>query len=157
MKRDPALVEYSKDHHYGLLLVWKIRQGRKHAVEAGRISRYTLHIFDTDLIHHFKDEERLLFNRLGPDNPMRTRAESDHGMIYQYIDTLQHNAEDGATLDAFALLLEQHIRFEERELFNYMQENLQRSALDEIATGTAPRVHGQDTEWSDHFWEEGKA
>ena len=42
IKRHQAIVSFSKDHHFGLLLVWKIRQGLNKAVSAERISNYVL-------------------------------------------------------------------------------------------------------------------
>lgn len=39
-KRHQAIVSFSKDHHFGLLLVWKIRQGLNKAVNPERISNY---------------------------------------------------------------------------------------------------------------------
>ena len=61
LKRHPAIVSFSKDHHFGLLLVWKIRQGLAKAVDAERISKYVLYFFREDLEKHFQEEERLLF------------------------------------------------------------------------------------------------
>lgn len=40
IKRHQAIVSFSKDHHFGLLLIWKIRQGLNKAVNPERISNY---------------------------------------------------------------------------------------------------------------------
>lgn len=61
IKRHQAIISFSKDHHFGLLLVWKIRQGLEKAVNAERISKYVVYFFKEDLEKHFKDEELLLF------------------------------------------------------------------------------------------------
>ena len=61
IKRHQAVVSFSKDHHFGLLLVWKIRQGLGKSVNAERISKYVVYFFKEDLEKHFKDEELLLF------------------------------------------------------------------------------------------------
>jgi hypothetical protein len=61
IKRHKAIVSFSKDHHYGLLLVWKIRQGLNKEVSAERIINYVLFFFKEDLEKHFKTEELLLF------------------------------------------------------------------------------------------------
>ena len=49
IKRHPAIVSFSKDHHFGLLLVWKIRQGLSRQVDPERISNYTGYFFKEDL------------------------------------------------------------------------------------------------------------
>lgn len=61
IKRHQAIISFSKDHHFGLLLVWKIRQVLEKAVNAERISKYVVYFFKEDLEKHFKDEELLLF------------------------------------------------------------------------------------------------
>ena len=45
IKRHQAIVSFSKDHHFGLLLVWKIRQGLKKSIDPVRISNYVLFFF----------------------------------------------------------------------------------------------------------------
>ena len=48
IKRHQALVSFSKDHHFGLLLVWKIKQGLNNAVFLELISNYILYCFAQD-------------------------------------------------------------------------------------------------------------
>lgn len=56
LKRHQAIVSFSRDHHFGLLLVWKIRQGLNKAVTAERISNYVLFLFKEDIEKHFREE-----------------------------------------------------------------------------------------------------
>jgi hemerythrin-like domain-containing protein len=154
IKRNAAMVEFSKDHHFTLLLVWKIRQGLRKSIEAARISRYVVHFFDTDLIHHFKDEEEVLFNKLPTNNPLRIQAETEHKNIKQVIDQLRKNEEDSNLLKNFADILEKHIRFEERELFDHLQQNLTEDTLAEMVLSAKSRNHEPVTAWKDVFWED---
>src|ERR1700693_5601443 len=112
IKRNAAIVEFSKDHHFALLLVWKIREGLRKLVEPERINRYIVHFFDTDLNYHFKDEEEILFNKLSTNNPLRIQAETEHKNVRQMIDELRNNFGDRNLLKNFADTLEKHIRFE---------------------------------------------
>ncbi len=153
IKRSAAIVEFSKDHHFALLLVWKIREGFKKSIEPARITRYAIHFYDTDLAFHFKEEEDLLFNKLPSDNQLRIQAESDHKKIKQLINDLKKNTEDKDLLQVFADTLEKHIRFEERELFNYLQQNISEKDLNEIASALQNRAHETDAAWEDMFWE----
>jgi len=153
LKRSAAIVEFSKDHHFALLLVWKIREGLKKSIEPSRISGYAIHFYDTDLVYHFKEEEDLLFNKLSSDNLQRLQAESDHKKIKQLIDELRERQEDKSLLEVFADTLEKHIRFEERELFNYLQQHISEKDLAEIASSIKPRAHETDALWEDLFWE----
>lgn len=152
IKRNLAIVEFSKDHHFALLLVWKIREGLKKSIEHKRISQYVIHFYDTDLILHFDDEEKLLFNKLSFDNPLRIQAESEHKSIKLMVDELRDNSGDNCLLEKFADTLEKHIRFEERKLFNHLQENISDNVLTEIALSVNSRVHEPDGVWNDLFW-----
>ncbi|MCK6649465.1 MAG: hemerythrin domain-containing protein [Bacteroidia bacterium] len=152
IKRSAAIVEFSKDHHFALLLVWKIKEGLKRSIDSKRISKYVIHFFDIDLIHHFADEEKFLFSKLPSNNPLRIQAEEEHKNIKQMVDELKQNSENQDLLKSFAEALEKHIRFEERELFNHLQENVSDNVLKEIASSVKPREHEADGSWDDPFW-----
>jgi hemerythrin-like domain-containing protein len=153
IKRHATIVEFSKDHHFALLLVWKIREGLKKSIEPSRITKYAINFFDNDLIPHFKGEEEFLFSKLSKENKLRIRAESEHENIYMMMDGLRKNPDDKDLLQKFADTLEKHIRFEERELYNYLQSTISESDLLKIASSLKSREHEPDTLWTDAFWE----
>lgn len=153
IKRHEALVSFSKDHHFGLLLVWKIRQGIKNAISPSRISDYILYCFQEDLQHHFKEEEQLMFCRLPADDTLRQRAEKEHAGIYDLIKRIGGYKENLLWLQKFADILENHIRFEERALFNYLQEKLLPEELEIVSTYEGTPAGDLDASWGDRFWE----
>ncbi|QEC69205.1 hemerythrin domain-containing protein [Panacibacter ginsenosidivorans] len=132
IRRDKAFVSFSRDHHFGLLLVWKIRNDLKGNMDAKPISEYVLTFFDDNLNQHFKDEESLLFSKLPADDVLRKQAKTEHNKIYLLIESLRENNEDKELLKEFADLLEVHIRFEERVLFNHLQEKMDTDELEAI-------------------------
>ena len=152
IKRNVAMVEFSKDHHFALLLVWKIREGLKKSIDPSRIIKYVIHFFEVDLFQHFADEESILFCQLPADNPLRLQAEYEHKTIRQLIENLKTNSSDGVQIALFANTLEKHIRFEERELFNYIQSTLTEEKLGELASTMSSREHNADISWEDMFW-----
>lgn len=121
IKRRQALIQFSREHHFGLLLVWKIRQGLKNNIEPGRISNYTIFFFETELTEHFKEEEKDLFVKLPVDYPLRRKAFEEHEHIYNLVASLQKDPVNTKLLTEFADVLDGHIRFEERTLFNHLQ------------------------------------
>lgn len=153
IKRNASIVEFSKDHHFALLLIWKIRQGLGKSIDPLRISRYVIHFFDADLVDHFRDEEQILFNRLSSENPLRIQAEMNHLKIRKLIEELKEDSMDVKLLKNIADSLEKHIRFEERQLFNHLQEALPAEVLSELAASIGPRPHDADNGWDDLFWE----
>lgn len=53
LKRHQALVSFSKEYQFGLLLVWKIRQGLLNAANAELIGNYVLFFFNEDFENSF--------------------------------------------------------------------------------------------------------
>jgi len=152
IKRHQALVSFSKDHHFVLLLVWKIKQGLATAVATERITKYILYFFEEYLLQHFKEEEQSLFPKLPKDNGLRQLAEKEHELIYGIIRQLQHQKQNAKLLKQFAETLKSHIRFEERELFAYLQQTLTESVLETIISQDNSPGIDKDSRWQDQFW-----
>lgn len=152
IKRSEYLKPLSREHHYSLLFGWKLRQGINHGAAVERMTRY-VHYFEKHmLIPHFKEEETCLF--IYSDSPFIQQALDEHRHILSVIATMKA-APSGVTyadLDALATLVDHHVRFEERQLFPYLEESLTRSQLEAVAAAikAGPSV-GDDFE--DHFWE----
>lgn len=151
LKRHQAIVSFSRDHHFGLLLVWKIRQGLNKAVTAERISNYVLFFFKEDIEKHFREEEQLLFCILPVDDVLRKQGEADHQTIYRLIAAIEEKKDDTTLLSQLADELEKHIRFEERELFNHLQNNSRADDLEAIANRSSNNSKAIDEKWEDVF------
>ena len=150
LKRNPALVSFSKDHHFALLLIWKIKEGLRKNVAHERIRNYILHFFDADLKEHFRLEEELMFQKLPADNKMRIQAEEEHMYIYRLVAEIKLKV-DKESLLHFAETLDKHIRFEERQLFPFLQETFNHQQLEEISRAHKME-HEPDEAWDDVFW-----
>jgi iron-sulfur cluster repair protein YtfE (RIC family) len=153
LKRHSALIPLSQDHHFGLLLAWKIRKGLKVGFEKHRIADYLEYFFKSHLEPHFEMEEKYLFPYLPEEDPYRKRAELEH----RDLRTLQaeissHPQGGGEMLSQFADELEAHIRFEERELFEHMQEALNPKELKELEGKIQELHHKVEDTWEDQFW-----
>ena len=127
MKRVPALVPLSHDHHDGLMRAFRLRR----ALESGRRALQDqvalLGAFlESSLIPHFRAEEEVLFPRvralLADDAPLDARI-AEHREIESRIRLLALSRGPYAPEDVEALadLLERHIRAEERQLFQECQ------------------------------------
>ena len=141
----------SREHHDGLLLVWKIKTGLSKAIEAKRIADYVVFFYVSNLETHFKIEEKYVFSLLPEDNVLRVKAESQHNEIKEMVSTLKlaYNKEN---LLQFADLLERHIRFEERELFNFIEQNAVPELLLAATAATDKHASSNKQYWSDEFW-----
>jgi hemerythrin-like domain-containing protein len=147
IKRLDALQPLSRDHHHALLLVWKIRKGLKSKTELSRITKYVHWFYDQYLVPHFAFEEMYIYPILG-DNALIIKALLEHRQLENRVnDTL--NFENN--LADFADLLESHIRFEERVLFNAIQNVATTEQLEAIKE--ALPKHSFIENETDKFWE----
>lgn len=146
------MVQFSREHHFGLLLGWKIRQGLKNNIGLQRIADYVIFFFENDLKSHFTEEERTLFSKLADTDLLKQQALQEHAAIYGIIDSLRDNKVSGELLESFADALEKHIRFEERLLYNHLQRILPDADLAALAQEHPEKVNNTDSGWDDHFW-----
>lgn len=148
IKRHSALQPLSREHHHGLLLCWKIRQGFKRDISPERIKVYADWFWETHLAPHFEAEEKYLFPILPADNENVKKALLEH----QRLKRLFHKSDDLIkTLNRIEEELEQHIRFEERILFNEIQQAATEAQLQDMVD-----IHSSDfcDNLSDEFWKE---
>ena len=94
IKRSVALKPLSREHHHGLLLSWKIREGFKQNVEIERIKRYIDWFWKHHLQAHFEFEENYVFPILGQENELIIKALQEHNRLQQIFtatDTVKKN------------------------------------------------------------------
>ena len=153
LKRHPALVPLSQDHHFGLLLSWKIRQGLNRGIDLKRIFNYVDYFVNEHLEVHFQNEERHLFTYLAKNDLLRKDAETQHEYLRELFGKMETDSEvNESNLHEYADSLESHIRFEERKLFPYIQVELLEDDLKEFQK-KMEMIHEKVQEnWADEFW-----
>lgn len=154
LKRHPALIPVSRDHHGGLLLCWKIRTGFRKSVPDNRIAAYTKYFFEHHLVPHFRLEEQEIFTFLPEQDALRVEAENQHKEIYRIVSELSepdNNVHE--ILNTFEKALDKHIRFEERQLFMHIQEQLEEPELAALGSRVEACHTEEPEKWEDRFWE----
>lgn len=152
IKRHPAIAQYSREHHFGLMLCFKIRKGLARGVETRRIADYVDRCFREELNEHFSLEETSLLPKFKDDDPLRERTLREHVEIRSMAEQLRTGLVEPDALTKFADLLEKHIRFEERELFMKLQAMLSDKELWQLAKDHPPKNCTIDMDWADKFW-----
>lgn len=147
IKRSEALQQLSKDHHFNLLFIWKIRQGLKLNVELLRIKKFIAHFFN-EILHHFSIEEKYLFCLLPREDLLRIQAEQEHVAIKRSFEEMSDNFTRNQVIE-FTNLLESHIRFEERTLFNHIEKNFPDKLQQAAKYFTSEHI---EDGWQDAFW-----
>lgn len=147
IKRHNALIPISREHHFGLLLSWKIRVGLKKDIDPERIIKYCKWFYENNLLHHFKIEEQYIYPILGNSHPLIIQALSEHRSIEYLIKHAHTDLKDA--LNTLEKTLDAHIRLEERNIFNIIQDIATEAQLKLIE---AHHNTPFDDSWVDEFW-----
>ena len=150
IKRSRQLAPLSRDHHEGLLFVWKIRQGLKNGTDIKLIAQYVQWFWEKHLQEHFREEEQILAPHLPVNNELLQRMMDEHQNIEAMIH-INENIPDEALLNQLADSVNDHIRFEERELFPYAEKFIPKDQLDKIFV-LLSKEQIQCEKWGKEFW-----
>lgn len=140
MKRHPSIVVLSRDHQKGLMLAQLLKKdaplykGLPTDIE-GKMN-YAKETFQNDLIQHFSDEEKILFPSVkgrdtACDQLIRDLCD-EHKYFREKIPSLKNSNELADELNIIGYKLEEHIRKEERVLFNLIQNLLDETELEDV-------------------------
>ncbi len=157
MNRTEYLRTLSWEHHDGLVVAFRLQQGINKNADPATMRKYILHVWETALKHHFWQEEKVLPPQLESNDRGREllhRMSDDHQFFRELIDQLnKKNSPDLKQIQEFADRLNRHIRFEERDLFPFLEENLAHDRLESIGQFLNDNHEKPDKNWSDAFWE----
>ncbi len=147
IKRVSGLLQLSREHHYILLLSWKIKTGLDKHVELFRIRQYLSWFYRHHLLPHFEREEQMLFRLPGADHQHCQTALEQHRHIRAIIENPRADADE---LNRLQQLLRENVRFEERVLFRQIQQ------LPALQTAGVLQQPGHEARFSDNesdpFW-----
>ena len=140
MKRHPALVPLSRQHHDGLALGVFIERALRPPADpaAGeRLRRQALDLWELELSGHFKVEERILFPaaRDAIETPaVVDRLLREHDELRIDFAALERAGPEQLTERLLTLRerLVRHIRQEERVLFEAVQASMDEDELDDL-------------------------
>jgi hemerythrin-like domain-containing protein len=132
MKRSAALAPLSRDHQHSLDAALRMRRADEASV--AEALAYFRDFFETEGRRHFEIEEELILPALPSDDPEWApgveRVREDHAAIRAAADTL--HSDDVDAIVALGERLNDHVRFEERVLFEILERRLSAHALDEL-------------------------
>ena len=147
IKRHLALQPLSRDHHHGLLFCWKIRSGVKRVIAVSRMKAHARWFWNTHLVSHFAEEEAVVFPILGKENELIQQALREHAELKKLFSQKEM---DYKFLNYLQVALEKHIRFEERILFNQIQEVANADQL--AAVEQHNMAEQEELVWQDEYW-----
>ena len=140
MKRHPALVALSHDHHHEFVQARRlVRAADASADERLEAARAYVELFFTETVRHFRDEEETLFPvyaRRAGETPVLQRILREHMELHGLVRALRAQVAGGDVdperLRTLGDLLREHVRVEERELFPAIEAALTEQELEEL-------------------------
>lgn len=138
MKRHSSLIPLSHDHQQGLFLSQVIKRGRKTQPQGipkdlTQKLQFTKGYFDRILFPHFTLEEEVLIPAVrgirDDIDKLIEEITAEHEQMKNHVNDLLKADDPEEKLDELGYLLESHIRKEERELFEKIQEVLSEESL----------------------------
>ena len=139
MKRHPSLIPLSRDHHDTLIIAQSIKNGapvyKGLPITLEGKKEMVVNHFNSHLKAHFSKEE-ILFDKISGNFPeideLIIQLKQEHGEIETLVNQIENNDTMEANLNKLGLLLESHIRKEERQLFEMIPQKFEESFLAEI-------------------------
>ena len=137
-----------------MLFCWKIRQGLKNNIQPERICEYVKYFWHQNLQRHFLEEEKILFAPI-KDRQVK-RAINEHKQIRHQIEDLTNNLGKNdvqKSLARIADMVNDHVRYEERELFPHLERKLSKEQLANIGKQIQKQYSSSLTDqYEDEFW-----
>lgn len=136
-RRHNALIEFSRDHTLGLAVAKHLGEGADCGpADARRAIREFLDAWLTELAAHFEKEERFLLPVVD-DSGLAMRLRQEHAATAAMANLAElyvENAEpDADWMRTLGRLLHDHIRWEERQLFPWIEHSVNPQALAKLA------------------------
>ncbi len=115
MKRSAALTPLSKEHHHALVIAKRLLDAGKQSTQA--LVSYWQEVqadIEQELLQHFAEEEAGFGDLLKGE--LQIQFQHDHQQLRQLLKT-----DKPEEMLLFARKLKEHVRFEEREMFIWLE------------------------------------
>ena len=141
MERDVRLIRLSREHHHALVMSLRIERELPGAsvTQMGALYSDLVRFWAAGLLPHFNAENECMLARIAKrDDPglqHAGRLQRDHREMEDLVDEMRvaRTADDRRTaLERFGVRLRDHIRWEERELFEWIQRSFTDEEMDAV-------------------------
>ena len=149
MKRHEVLIPFSKEHHEILVMAQLLKVDAPDYPKLpndilGKI-KYAVSVYSSILKPHIDFEEEELFPLISgvseEIDQLIYMLQDDHTEIENLFQKIQGEANQAWLMDELGKLIEQHVRQEERELFELIQKHADEPLLHKIALSTTSFKH----------------
>jgi hypothetical protein len=135
MRRHPALVPLSRDHHVALTVALRLRQSDVATADEARRALLALWR-EGGGAAHFEAEEAILLPAI-EGHPLQRKVIAQHDEIRELVAAIETSVRaEPAILRDLGTRLAEHVRLEERELFPLLERTLDEASLMRVAEAT---------------------
>lgn len=157
MKRSKALETLSWEHHDGLVVSLRVKKGLEKGTDPVTLQNYALHIAEPGLVNHFRQEEEALFPHLAKiagGEELVERTLKEHAEMVETVTKMKNPGDRLVQiLKTFSEMLNDHIRFEERELFPFIEDHFPEVRMQEIDAYLHKNYRALGKDWGPEFWQ----
>ncbi|GGP15054.1 hemerythrin domain-containing protein [Oceanobacillus neutriphilus] len=129
-QRHDGLKPLSHHHHHALVQAMELKQANAEKTDKslGQFIRNLIDYWEKDAVYHFRDEEEVLLPLYEvfaekPDTELMNEMLYQHIQIRSLVYAVRENREDPyEKMNRLGELLENNVRFEEREIFPMIEE-----------------------------------
>ena len=137
MLRNKNLIPLSHQHQHALAFCVSVDRALANpaAMETARLQQEITQLYQTELASHFGAEEQFLFpaaERLEDLASLVDELRIEHGLIRHGVKRAEARDLTASDIQVFAASLSAHIRKEERQLFEAVQQQLSSEELDRV-------------------------
>jgi len=149
-KRNDNLIVLSHEHHHGLIYCNRLTKANKTDNETLRA--YVLDFWEKYLVAHFENEEKVFIPFLDGED-LTLQFLEEHKKLFAIIEKIKVADTDLRTLvESYRKLLYDHIRFEERVFFPWLEQKFtpeQLAIVGELFVDMEVNAH----KFTPKFWE----
>ena len=136
MLRDKNLIPLSRQHQHALALCVRIE--RASPIDESKLDQWQSEMaqqFEAEIKIHFAAEEQIVFpaaQSIVDLNPLVDQLLDEHRLLRSFFQKAEQKEMRPEEVSEFARRLSEHVRKEERQLFERLQESLTSEELDRI-------------------------
>jgi len=137
MLRNKNLIPLSHQHQHALAFCVRVDRALANpaAMETAALQQEITRLYETDLASHFQAEEQFLFPMAEQVDDLASLVDElriEHGLIRRGVKRAEARDLTVSDIQVFAASLSAHIRKEERQLFEAIQQQVSAEELDRV-------------------------
>lgn len=138
--REPALQPISRDHGVLLVIAQRLRKAAQATVQDRVALATEIQTRHADLVEEYLGDEQIALSKMSPSYLLTNEIAEQHSKINEAIMQLTSRSVESLKPEAFQALanaIEDHVRWDEREVLPYLQRIMSSNQREELSAHTS--------------------